>query len=485
MRTHTGMDAPQVTLRVSACLCAFLLCLLPGISSGQITDMSDAVFSIVVPSAEARVVDMGLLPVGGQRDSLVRPFVRNTGRARIRVDALRITGGDAASFDIVAGQGPVFVPVSGGHAVGFTFHPLTAGVKTATIVVETQIDTQYYAIRGEAFDRQIALAAEMIDFGAIPLGAHRDSTLVLIRNLSPAPVSVLCSEQAGPDLRQYSIVAGGAPFALAPYGTQEMTVRFEARSAGRSSGSIEFAIDGGADRLTAQLFGEGLVRDAAATLATDTLGAAAGEIVRIPIRLRDAENVEFTRASAFTTELRFRASLLVPFGATPEGRIEGDERIIPLDNLPVMPDAEGVLERFEFLAVLGDAESTPLALQNSAAIGADFPVLESPGHFRLRDICREGGDRLFDASGILHLGQNGPNPFNASTVIAFETIEKGSVQLYVLDMLGRRVRTLVDETLEPGVYQRMLDLGEYSSGSYFCVLVTATAQRMIRIQMLK
>ena len=91
------------------------------------------------------------------------------------------------------------------------------------------------------------------------------------------------------------------------------------------------------------------------------------------------------------------------------------------------------------------------------------------------------GDRLFDASGVLHLGQNGPNPFNASTVIAFETIEKGPVQLYVLDMLGRRVRTLVDETLEPGTYQRMLDLGEYPSGSYLCVLVTATAQRMIRM----
>jgi hypothetical protein len=485
MRPQLRTFTSRFPLRAAACFCAFVSCLLPGISSAQISDMSDAVFSIVVPSSEAQVVDMGLLPIGGQRDSLINPFVRNTGRARIRVDMLRITGGDAASFAVIAGQGPVYVPTGDGHPAGFSFHPLTAGVKTATIVVETQIDTQYYAIRGEAFDTQIALAAEMIDFGAIPLGAHRDSALVLVRNLSPGPVTVTASDQAGPDLQQYSILSGGAPFTLAPFGTHEMTLRFEARSAGRSSGSIEFAIDGGPDRLTAQLFGEGLSREATATLATDTLGAAPGEIVQVPIRLRDAENVAFTRASAFTTELRFRASLLVPFGATPEGRLEGEDRVIPLENLPVMPDADGVLGRFDFLAVLGDAESTTLALRNSAVIGADFPVLEAPGLFRLRDICREGGDRLFAATGSLNLGQNGPNPFNASTVIAFETIENGPVQLYVLDLLGRRVRTLVDETLEPGPHQRMLDLGEYPSGSYLCVLVTATAQRMIRIQMLK
>ncbi|MFZ1730690.1 MAG: choice-of-anchor D domain-containing protein [Bacteroidota bacterium] len=467
---------------------AYLIIMLlsaPRITLAQISDVSDAVFSIVIPSAEAQVVDMGILPVGGQRDSLLQPFVRNTGRARIRMDALRITGADAASFDVAAGQGPVYVPVGGGHDVGFTFHPASAGVKMATIEVMTQIDTQYYAIRGEAILPQIALETMMIDFGAIPLGAHRDSTLVLIRNLSPGPVTISGAEQDGPDTQQFSIISGQAPFSLPPYGVQEMTVRYEAQKGGRSSGSILFTLDGSVDRLTAQLFGEGLVLDASATLATDTLTAAPGEIVSIPIRLHSAENVQFTGASAFTTELRYRAGLLVPFGATPKGRLEGDERIILLDGLPVMPDAEGVLARFDFLAVLGNAETTPLTLQNSAAIGAGFAVLESPGMFRLTDICREGGDRFFDAGGELRLAQNGPNPFNASTLIEFETIEKGPVKLYVLDLLGRMVRTLVDQPLDPGKYERVLELRDVPSGSYLCVLQTATASRMIRLQLLK
>jgi hypothetical protein len=461
-----------------------MLCV-PALGHAQISDQSDAVFSIVVPSAEAQAVDMGLLPVGGLRDSLIQPFVLNIGRARIAIDTFRITGSDAASFDVIAGQGPMHVPVGDGHAVGFSFHPTSAGVKTATIVMETQIDTQYYAISGEAVERQIELAAGMLDFGAISIGAHRDSTLVLIRNLSAGPVTVTGAEQRGPDLQQFSIISGHAPFWLPPFGSHEMTLRYEAQKGGRSSGSILFSIEGSVDLLTARLFGEGLVRDAFATLATDTLVAAPGEIVSVPIRLRDAENVMFTGASAFTTELRYHAALLVPFGATPKGRIEGNERVIPLDGLPVIPDQDGVLARFDFIAVLGDVETTPLMLQNSAARGAGFAVLESPGLFHLKDICREGGDRYFNAAGSLRLSQNQPNPFNSSTLIAFETIEKGPVRLYVLDPLGRYVRTLVDEPLQPGRYTRVLELGDVPSGNYICVLRTATATRMIRMQLLK
>jgi hypothetical protein len=139
----------------------FILSLLvscfPQIARTQISDMSDAVFSIVVPSSEAQVVDMGVIPVGEQRDSLVLPFIRNTGRARIRIGGLRIEGADAAAFSVIAGAAPVFVPTNQGHGVGFAFSPTTPGRKSATIVVESQIDTQYYAIIGEAVLPQIAL----------------------------------------------------------------------------------------------------------------------------------------------------------------------------------------------------------------------------------------------------------------------------------------------------------------------------------------
>lgn len=450
---------------------------LPWQVGAQISDVSDAVFTIVVPSAAARDVDMGVLPVGAQRDSIVAPFIRNTGRARIRINTVRIEGADASAFAVIAGQGPVYVPVADGQAVGFTFRPVTPGAKRTTIVVETQIDTQYYAIRGEAVAPAIALEAQMIDFGALPLGATRDSTLVLVRNLAATTLEITDARQGGPDMTQFEIIGGAAPFSIPPLGTHAMTLRYMARRAGRASGSIAFTAAGVPDRVHAQLFGEGIVRDAMATLATDTIVAAAGQLVRVPIRLRDARDVQFTTARAFSTELRYHASLLVPVGATPEGRLVGAERVITFDNLPLLPDADGVLDAFEFIATLGTEESTPLLLTQSSAIGAVFPVLEIPGMFRLADICREGGDRFFDATGMLRLEPNRPNPFNATTVITYETIEHGYTELSVSDLLGRRVATLHQGTLDPGVHTARFDAGALPSGRYLCILRTPTATR--------
>jgi len=48
------------------------------------------------------------------------------------------------------------------------------------------------------------------------------------------------------------------------------------------------------------------------------------------------------------------------------------------------------------------------------------------------------------------LAQNHPNPFNPSTTIEFYIPEAGQVSLRVFDVSGRLVRTLVDDSMEPG-----------------------------------
>lgn len=47
---------------------------------------------------------------------------------------------------------------------------------------------------------------------------------------------------------------------------------------------------------------------------------------------------------------------------------------------------------------------------------------------------------------------NVPNPFNPSTVIAFDVPRPGHVELVIFDASGRRVRTLRDERMEEGTY---------------------------------
>ncbi len=73
---------------------------------------------------------------------------------------------------------------------------------------------------------------------------------------------------------------------------------------------------------------------------------------------------------------------------------------------------------------------------------------------------------------MLRLFQNYPNPFQDRTTIAYDVERPGAVTLVVYDLLGRAVRTLVDETQPVGHYQAAWDGRDaggqpVASGTYF------------------
>ena len=75
------------------------------------------------------------------------------------------------------------------------------------------------------------------------------------------------------------------------------------------------------------------------------------------------------------------------------------------------------------------------------------------------------------------LEQNYPNPFNPSTIIKFQIKDSRFVTLMVFDMLGREISTLVNENLQPGVYEIPFSINQFSgnqvpSGVYFYTLTT-------------
>jgi hypothetical protein len=63
--------------------------------------------------------------------------------------------------------------------------------------------------------------------------------------------------------------------------------------------------------------------------------------------------------------------------------------------------------------------------------------------------------------------QNYPNPFNPSTTIRYTLPAHGHATLNVLDLLGRKVATLVDDTKAPGTYTAQFNANHLSSGVYF------------------
>ncbi|MEW6509876.1 MAG: LamG-like jellyroll fold domain-containing protein [Bacteroidota bacterium] len=70
------------------------------------------------------------------------------------------------------------------------------------------------------------------------------------------------------------------------------------------------------------------------------------------------------------------------------------------------------------------------------------------------------------------LHQNFPNPFNPSTTISFEIPASNGgeqISLSVFDLLGRKIGTLVEGRLSPGVYSIRWQPHNAASGVYFCV----------------
>lgn len=83
------------------------------------------------------------------------------------------------------------------------------------------------------------------------------------------------------------------------------------------------------------------------------------------------------------------------------------------------------------------------------------------------------------------LYQNFPNPFNPSTMIAYDLAKPSRARLAVYDMLGQMVSVLVDETKAAGHYTVVFDGSRLSSSVYFYQLQTGTYCETKKLVLLK
>ncbi|MDQ3051121.1 MAG: S8 family peptidase [Bacteroidota bacterium] len=77
------------------------------------------------------------------------------------------------------------------------------------------------------------------------------------------------------------------------------------------------------------------------------------------------------------------------------------------------------------------------------------------------------------------LSQNSPNPFMSSTTIGYSVAGKQKVTLEVYDVLGAKVRTLVDQVLQPGYYTA--EFNDVSRGVYYCRLISGEMNEVIKM----
>ena len=222
----------------------------------------------------------------------------------------------------------------------------------------------------------------------------------------------------------------------------------------------------------------------AATIEAGVTSGAPGDIVDVPIRLRNARALEQSGARGFTGRLRFDATLLLPVDPMMLGTVSNGERSIPLD-LPAATGPDSILTTIRFRVALGKATTTALLLEGFTSTGAVVLLDTVAGRFSLSGICTSGGSPRLVAVGDGPLLRVTPNPAPTRLTVDFTLVEDGPAELVLFDPLGRRIATLLDDRFINGDYRRSFDITSWPAGIYHLVLYSGHSTLATRIEVVR
>jgi|WetSurMetagenome_2_1015567.scaffolds.fasta_scaffold21939_3 hypothetical protein len=83
------------------------------------------------------------------------------------------------------------------------------------------------------------------------------------------------------------------------------------------------------------------------------------------------------------------------------------------------------------------------------------------------------------------LYQNYPNPFNSTTNIKYQLTSEGRIKIVLYNILGEKIKTVIDEYKNSGSYSLTINLDELSSGVYLCTLETGSKVLIKKLTILK
>jgi hypothetical protein len=132
----------------------------------------------------------------------------------------------------------------------------------------------------------------------------------------------------------------------------------------------------------------------------------------------------------------------------------------------------------------GSLSDTSRLLLRSFILNAGIPtVVVSSDRFEVGPTAVEGANGSLPTEFVL--SQNYPNPFNPSTIIQFAIPSRSHVTLALFNTLGEVARVLIDQDIEAGYHDVVLDAAGLSSGTYFYQLKSGDVVRTKRLMLLK
>ncbi len=360
----------------------------------------------------------------------------------------------------------------------------TIFVQVAPCDIELEIE-----VRVEVLNAELTLTAASVVDQAQALNGGDLRTIEFV-NSGSADLVLGASELDLPGL--FSILQSNPPAGsiLAPGDTARVLIRFEGDTSDRLT-TLQLTSDEPCGGVTATAtirgIGEDVIdpRTGRVTIKVERTRRAVGEEFELLITLEDDTDLAASGATSYEFDLYYHASMMLPLAADQQGTVVNDERVIRFSG--PRPDAPGVLHRVPFRSLWGFDSCAVVDIDTVVWSGGDVVTTIENGEICLTDLCEAGGHtRLFRRGAPTAITVRSALPLRTSQLeFAVESLETGHHNIYLMDLTGRRVASILDQYLESESVELQTPLDGMPNGVYMLVVETPRFRLVKMVSLLR
>lgn len=433
------------------------------------SDVSDEVWEIVAPELTVENVFMDSVEVNNSRDSLVQLAIKNTGTVSTIIRSVTITGTDAQDFAVTVFTNNTVLQPGETMPLEFGFSPTAIGLRTAIIEVNADDYTKTADISGEGILLGLE-AIPIIDFGKRFLGDTKDTVVkAVLKNTGTISLRFAAARFIVPFNSQFTFIAPPADFTLKAQDSVEVQLRFSPIRLGRVMTILEYGFNRSGSPKIIRVMGEGICAGGADSVIAkaDKKSAIPGDTISVAVKLHYPVGAIQSTTRPYRMEFDYDTTVLKLL--TPITSQQFDSRLTSADTV----------QFFKFLVLLGMDDTAKVFIkafdwgtycaQSPSIVDAKVPI----------EICRAGGDRLFNPNAQGLAVNVSPNPPKEKSTITFNTPENGITSVEVFSMLGEKMATLYNSYIQAGTYSFEIPISSLPVGTYYITVHTPTQQKTI------
>ncbi len=355
------------------------------------------------------------------------------------------------------------------------FAPLTGtpdGLKTGNLRVIGDLASADCIVKGTVVSDFIGeLMIDGYNFPSVLLTESLNQN-INISTTSPSEDIISVAITAG-DIGDFSVLS--YPPTVQANGSKTVQVRFTPTQTGNRQATITAKTKSG---LTATNTLTGIGSLSSAVLVVGDIFGYPGEIVQLPIKIKNATQIALSGAKEFNVRLYMNSTVLDFADTNSTSTINGYVRSAKITLPAESPTNDDVLAYIPCRVLFGNEEISSIWLKPLDAGGASVKLTAEQGSLTMLGIRDIGGKRLFDPYAITTEPIVSPNPSDDMVSINFTIAESGHHSLTVVSLTGETLATILEDEMERGDYTVPFSVKGLSSGTYRIIIHTPTLKEI-------